>query len=216
LITSKLNVKGKRMPNIERDEIQFKEPILEQKDVKAQISFAEPTEWRPKAHVRELDNSLAESYKACKLTITLTDLDSVKTEHADALPKSIIEDQFNVQKYPYMKKDKKTNEVSLAWMNRGKLFDLESAFGFEPCFVDREGNQVEPFVTRTGNKVAPKIDGVARVLNPEFLKAYFHEDMTVNPTNWIGKDILIDVGVEKSDQFGDKNVVTRYKKVSSF
>ena len=77
------------------------------------------------------------------------------------------------------------------------------------------GNTVEPYVTRSGNKVAPKLEGVARILNPAFFGAYFHQDGTVNPTNWVDKDILVDVGVERSEQFGDKNTVKRYKKVSS-
>ena len=194
----------------EKDPVIFREPILEQKDVKARITFAEPTEWKPKEAVREL-GEVKESYKACKLTVVLTDIDSVRTEHADALPKPLIDDQFNVERYPYA--DKKTGK--LAWMNRGKLFNLEEAFGFDPCFVDGEGNPVEPYVTRSGNKVAPKIDGVARVLNPDFVSAYFHTDMTVNPTNWIDKDIVIDVGVEKNEQYGDKNTILRYKKVQA-
>lgn len=202
------------MPSgIERDPIIFKEPILEQKDVKAKISFAEPAEWKPKDGVRAVDNNeeVKASYKACKLTVVLTD-DTVRTEHADAVPKALIEDQFNVERYPYV--NKKTGQ--LAWMNRGKLFNLEEAFGFDPCYVDKDGNEVEAYVTRTGNKTAPKVEGVARVLNPAFVSAYFHPDMTVNPDNWLGKDILIDVGVEKSEQFGDKNTITRYKKVQSF
>lgn len=195
------------MPNVERDEIQFREPILAQKDVKAKVSFAEPADWNPKDAVKEL-GSVADSYKACKLTVVITD-DTVRTEHGDALPKLIVEDQFNVVRYPYL--DKKTGK--LAWLNRGKLFEIERAFGFEPKYVDRAGNSVEAYITRTGNKVAPKVDGVAQVLNVDFLGAYFHPDMTVNPTNWIDKDILVDIGVESSEQFGDKNRIMRYKAV---
>lgn len=195
----------------ERDEVQFKEPILKQKDVKARISFAEPAEWKPKDNVKALDLGLQDSYKACKLTVIITD-DSVKTENPDAIAKSIIEDQFNVQKYPY--EDKKTGK--LAWLNRGKLFDIEWAFGFDPYFVDKQNQPVEPFVTRTGNKVAPKVDGVARILNPEFVAAYFHSDMTVNPSNWIDKEILIDVDIDNSSEvFGAKNIIKRYKKMAT-
>lgn len=197
------------MPNVERDEVVFREPISEQKDVKAKISFAEPTEWRPKDAVKAL-GGVEDSYKAAKLTVAITD-DTVKTEHSDALPRLIIEDQFNVQRYPYL--DKKTGK--LAWMNRQRLFDLETAFGFDPVFVDRSENVVPPHITRSGAKVAPKVDGVARILNPAFLGAYFHDDMTVNPTNWIDKEILIDVKIESSETFGDKNVITRYKKVAT-
>lgn len=199
---------------VERDEVTFREPIIEQKDVLAKIDFAEPAEWKPKEAVKavaaEAGVTLAESYKVAKLQIIIED-DSVKTEHADARPKLNIDDQFNVQRYPFADKKK----GGLGWMNRGKLFDLERAFGFDPVFVDKDGNEVEPYVTRTGNKVAPKMEGVAQVINPDFKAAYFHDDMTVDPTNWIGKKIMIDVGVEKSDQFGDKNVVNRYKKVAT-
>lgn len=194
----------------ERDEVQFREPVLEQKNVKARISFAESTEWRPKEAVRALDSTLQDSYKACKLSVILTD-DSLRTEHADALPKLVIDDQFNVVKYPYL--NKKTGGVS--FLSREKLFALESAFGFDPVFVDADGNEVEPFITRNGNKVAPKLPGVARVLNPSFVSSYFNEDMTVNPTNWIDKVILVDVGVETNEQFGNKNTIQRYKKVES-
>src|SRR3990167_11137464 len=152
----------------ERDEVIFREPMLEQQDVQAKISFAEPSEWKLKDQVKAIGgDQVKDIYKACKLTVAITD-DSVKTEHPDALPKMIVEDQFNVQKYPYV--DKKTGK--LAWLNRQKLFDLEKAFGFDPCFVDADNNQVEPYVTKTGNKVAPKITGVARVLNPDFVSNY--------------------------------------------
>lgn len=200
---------------VERDEVVFKEPIVAQKDVKARIDFAEPTDWKPKEAVRQL-GEVKDAYKAAKLTIIITD-DTVRTEHEDAIPKSIIEDQFNVERYPYVQKDKKTKNPTgeLGWMGRQKLFDIESAFGFDPCFVDKDNQPVEPKITRAGNKVAPKIEGVARVLNPAFVASYFHPDMTVNPDNWIGKEILIDVEVEKSEQFGDKNSIARYKKQPS-
>ena len=195
----------------ERDEVIFREPMLEQQDVQAKISFAEPSEWKLKDQVKAIGgDQVKDIYKACKLTVAITD-DSVKTEHPDALPKMIVEDQFCVQKYPYV--DKKTGK--LAWMNRQKLFDLERAFGFDPCFVDRQGNSVEPYISRTGSKLAPKVDGCARVINADFLSNYFHEDMTINPTNWIDKSILVDIGVEKSEQYGDKNIIKRYKKVST-
>jgi len=191
----------------ERDEVIFREPIKKQNDVRVRIEFAEGTEWRPKDAVKEM-GEVADSYKACKLTLAIVDPSSVQCEREDSIPKTIIEESFNVQKYPYV--NKKTG--TLAWMNRGKLFDLEGAFGFEPCFVGKDGEKLEPVITRTGNKVAPKVEGVARVLNPDFVQNYFHEDMTVNPTNWIGQEILADVNVKTDDQFGDKNVIARYKK----
>ena len=59
---------------------------------------------------------------------------------------------------------------------------------------------------------APKIDGVKRKINPAFFNAYFASDGTPNMSNWDKKVIFADVDVEKSEQFGDKNTIYRYKK----
>src|SRR3990167_2858719 len=100
---------------VERDPIVFKEAILEQKDVKARVSFAEPAEWKPKDAVRQAEggDSLKDRYKAVKISVIMTD-DSIRTEHADAVAKVIVDDQFNAERYPYL--DKKTEKV--AWLNR--------------------------------------------------------------------------------------------------
>lgn len=196
----------------ERDEVIFREPIKAQKDVKVKILSVENTEWKPKDAVKDaasVENMvLKDAYKAVKVSVVITD-DTVKCENEDAMPRSQIDDQFNIQRYPFV--DNKKGGV-LGWMNRGKLFQLEAAFGFDPCFQDKDGNAVEPVITRNGNKVAPKIDGVARVLNPSFESAYMNEDGTINPSNWVGKEIRVDVAVEKSEQYGDKNVIKSYKK----
>jgi len=196
----------------ERDEVIFREPIKAQKDVKVKIQSVENTEWKPKQAVMDVANAegktLNESYKAVKLSVTITD-DTVQCENPDATPRSQIDDQFNIQRYPFV--DNKKGGV-LGWMNRGKLFQLETAFGFDPCFEDKDGQPIEAAITRNGNKVAPKVDGVARVLNPSFVGAYMNEDGTINPSNWVGKEIRIDAGIEKSEQYGDKNVIKAYKK----
>ena len=187
----------------EQDEIQFSEPILAKKDCKVRIDFAEPAEWKVKETV---PGHGGETYKAMKLTVIITD-ENVQTEHADAKPRLTIEHQLNIEKYPYL--DKKTGTVK--WLGRAGLYDLEAALGFEPRFVGPDGQQVEPYVTRTGRKAAPKIDGVKQMLNPDFAAAYFHEDGTVNPSNWIEKNVYADIDVERSDQYGDRNVIKRFK-----
>lgn len=182
----------------EEDDVMFSEPILAQKGVRCGISGASKSVWTNKVD--------GQPYDACKLTITISD-DSVKTEHADAKPKTTIDDQFNIQNYPYL--DKKTGDVKK--LGRTKLYQLEQAFGFDPCF-QVAGKAVEPFVTKAGNKVAPKIEGVKRVLNPDFFNTYFNSDGTPNTSNFIGKTVYADIDVEKSEQYGAKNVIARYVK----
>jgi len=182
----------------EQDDVQFSEPILAQKQVRCGISFVEKVEWKNKHD--------GQTYDACKVTLTISD-DSVKTEHADAKPKLTIEDQFNIVQYPYM--DKKTGTIKK--LGKTKLYQLEQAFGFDPRF-QVNGQPVEPFVTKNGNKVAPKIEGVKRVINPEFFEAYFTSNGDPVIDNWIGKTVYADIEVETSEQFGSKNVIARYTK----
>ena len=182
----------------EQDEVQFSEPILAQKGVRLGIQFAEKTVWNNK------QDGLP--YDACKLTLTISD-DSVKTEHSDAKPKLTIEDQFNIVQYPYL--DKKTGTIKK--LGKTKLYQLEAAFGFEPVF-QVNGQKVEPFTTKAGNKVAPKIEGVKRVINPDFFNAYFDSEGNPKTENWIGKTVYADIEVETSEQFGAKNVISRYVK----
>lgn len=182
----------------EADVVQFSEPIMAQKGVRLGVQSAESTAWKNKVDGQE--------YQAMKLTLVISD-DSVRTEHADAKPKLTIEDQFNLVQYPYL--DKKTGETKK--LGRQKLFQLERAFGFEPCF-QVNGQPVEAFVTKNGNKVAPKIEGVSQVLNPDFVSAYFTPDGKPNVNNWIGKVLYANIGLETSEQFGAKNVVDAYVK----
>jgi hypothetical protein len=94
-------------------------------------------------------------------------------------------------------------------LGRQNLYELEAALGFDPVFKVN-GVTVEPFITKNGNKVAPKIDGVKRFVNPDFMDNYF--DALGNPimANWEGKVLYADIEVEKSLQFGDKNVIKRF------
>lgn len=186
----------------EQDDIQFSEPILAQKGVRLGVSFAEKTEWEAKTNGMKNGSK----YDACKLTLTISD-DSVKTEHADTKPRMTIEDQFNIEAFPY--EDKKTGKVKK--LGRQKLYELEGAFGFDPIFI-ANGEKVEPFITKSGNKVAPKIEGVKRTLNPDFFNAYFDENGAPRMDNWAAKVIYADIEVEKSEKFGDKNVIKKYVK----
>jgi len=142
-----------------------------------------------------------------KLTLQITDRE-IKTEHEGGRPKLTLEHQFNIVKYPF--KDKDTGEVR--WMGRTNLHQLEEALGFDPLFVSASGEQVEPYITRNGNKTAPRgVDGVARKLNPEFVSAYFDSDG--HPSlEWAGKIVYAHIGIRKDEQYGDKNIIKRFKK----
>lgn len=191
----------------EQDEVVITEPIQAKKDCKVQIAAVESTTWT----VKPADKGGAPGYEgqefqAAKMTLTIID-ENVQTEHEGSRPRLTIEHQFNIAKYPYL--DKKTGTVR--FMGRQHLYDLEEAFGFEPVFVDGEDNPVEPYLTRSGRKVAPKnVEGVSRKLNPAFLSAYFTSDGHPN-LEWAGKVVYADVEVERSEQYGDKNVIKRFK-----
>lgn len=182
----------------EQDDVQFSEPILAQKGVKMKVNFVEPTEWKDKT------GTATKPTKAIKLTLDIDD-DSVRCEHADAKPKRTIEDQFNIEGHPYT--DKKTGEVKK--LGRSKLYQLEEAFGFEPVFLVN-GSKVDPFITKSGAKRAPKIEGVKRTLNPDFMDAYFDAEGNPKVDNWGGKTLYANVGVQMSEQFGNKNTIDAY------
>lgn len=199
----------------ETDDVQFSEPILAQKAVRCGISFVEKVEWEVKEkkdwtpeQLSTMAALIGKKFDACKLTVSISD-DSIRTEHEGAKPKLTIEDQFNIEQYPFP--DKKTGD--LRKMGKQKLYELEQAFGFDPIF-QVDGQKVEPHITKTGNKVAPKLDGktVQRVINPDFFQAYFDENGEPIKDNWIGKTIYCDIAVEKSEKYGDKNVIARYTK----
>lgn len=190
----------------EQDDVVMTEPILAKKDCKLEIAAVESAEWK----VKELAKGGApghegEVYQAMKMTLTITD-QNVQTEHEGSRPRLTIEHQCNVDKYPYL--DKKSGTVR--WLGRANLYELEEAFGFTPVFTNGSGQAVEPFITRTGRKVAPRGEGIKRTLNQDFVQAYFNADGTPN-LEWGGKTVYADVGVEESEQFGDRNRIQRFK-----
>lgn len=186
----------------EEDKVEFSEPILAQKGVKLKVNFAEKTQWESKVGGKKS----GEKFDACKITLDIDD-STVKTEHSDARPKRTFDDQFNIVQFPY--EDKKTGELKK--LGRNKLFQLETALGFEPIFM-ANGSRVEPFVSKNGNKLAPKIEGVKRIINPDFFDAYFDQKGRPKMENWSAKTIYADIEVETSEQFGSKNTVSRYVK----
>ena len=203
----------------ELDDVVLTEPILAKKDCRLEITAAESATWTVKppekggapGHGAWVDEQGArvwkgEEYQAMKLTLLITDQE-VQTEHEGSRPRLTLEHQCNIAKYPYL--DKKSGTVK--WLGRANLHELEEAFGFEPVFQDAQGNGVAPYVTRTGRKVAPKGEGITRKLNPDFLSAYFTPAGHPN-LEWGGKTVWADIGVESSEQFGDRNKVQRFKR----
>ena len=197
----------------EQEDVEFSEPIVAQKGVKMKVTFAEKNEWVVKdkdvwnpMQKSTMEELLGKTFDACKLTLQIVD-ESVKTEHEDARAKLTIEDQFNIQSYPYP--DKKTGRLKK--LGRQKLYQLETALGFDPVF-QVNGEAVEPFITKNGNKVAPKIEGVKRAVNEDFFGAYFNENGTPNMDNWAEKELYADIVVESSAVYGDRNSIGRYVK----
>ena len=200
--------------NNDRDDVAFFEPILAKKDCQLRIDFAEPAIWEVKLKDKwssqgasQMGPYIGKKYQAMGISLTIIDYD-VKTEHEGAQIRRAITHQINLEKYPFW--NEKKGEVG--WMGKQQLYDLEKAMGFDPAFMVGS-ERVEPVTTKAGNKVAPKAEGVKQIINPDFFSAYFNSDGTVNPTNWINKVVFADVDVEKSEQYGDKNVVVRFKKV---
>ena len=189
------------------EKVELVEPILAQKDVKLEIVAAESAEWTVKeASKGGAPGHAGEKYAAMKLTLLITDT-NVQTEHEGSRPRLTIDHQFNVDKYPYL--DKKSGTVKL--LGRQHLHDLEEAFGFEPLFTNESGEPVEPYITRNGRKVAPKGEGIHRKLNPAFVSAYFTSEGKPN-LEWSGKVVYADIGIEASEQYGDRNRITRFKR----
>ena len=193
----------------EQDDVIITEPIVAQKDVKLRIDVAESSEWTVKTTGEGgAPGHAGETYPVIKLTCTIADPASVRTEHENARPRLTIEHQMNLARYPYL--DKKSGEVR--WLGRQGLYDLEEAFGFDPVFTNGEGKAVEPYITRTGRKVAPKGEGIKRQPNPAFTAAYFTPEGFPN-LEWVGKEVYADIDVELSIQYGDRNRIARFKRV---
>ena len=185
----------------EQDEIVVREPIQPKKDCQVRIEAAEAEEWIVKEHV---PGEAGKAFKAMKLTLTITD-EAVQTEHENAQPRRTLDHHLNLDRYPFL--DKKSGTVK--WMGRQGLYGLEEALGFDPIYL-KEGQPVEAYVTRTGQKRAPKGEGITRQLNPAFVAAYFHPEGTPN-LEWANKTVYADIGIEKDEQYGDKNRIVQFK-----
>lgn len=179
-------------------DVVFTEPIVEKKDCEVEIVDVGLSPWIAKA-----GEHVGKAFNACKLQLVITDKD-IRTETEGAKARTVLDDVFNLEPYPYMK------DGEPRWMTIGKVYELEAAFGFEPVYVDASGNKVPPHVSRTGKKYAPKVEGVKRKLNPAFVEAYFDESDSPKVMEWVGKKLRAHVAVRKSEQYGDKNVVKRY------
>lgn len=204
------------------DEQSFFEPILEKKECQVRITNVEHAMWEVK---KDDNNSLktaaleeagliGKKFNALKIELEITDED-VRCEHEDAKPSRTVNTQFNTEQYPYFAK----KDGVIKKLGRAQLYQIEEAFGFEPVFIDGSGQVVEAHVTKTGRKVAPKVEGVKRRLNPDFLGAYFEvgtdddgNDLLLPVSaNWIGRDMIAHIGVESSEQYGNKNIVKAFK-----
>jgi len=186
----------------EQDDVVFTEPVQAKVDVKMKVFFVETSKWVAKPEAKEFAGL---EYKALKVTYKIDDKNVVK-EHEDSITK-LVEDQINLEKYPFA--DKETGTVR--FMGRNKLYQLERALGFDPWFVDAQGNPIPPIVTKAGNKRGPK--GAKQMINPDFFQAYFNPDGTPKVDNWLEKVVYADLTLRKSEQYGDKNEVKKYKPV---
>lgn len=191
----------------EQDEVIVVEPIVAKKDCQLEITSVEPATWTVKpVSAGGAPGYEGQEFKTAKMTLTITD-PNIQTEHENARPRLTIEHQFNLDRYPYLEK----KSGSVKWLGRANLYELEEAFGFDPIFTNGEGQPVEPYLTRTGRKLAPKGEGIKRHLNPAFVSAYFTADGNPN-LEWAGKTLFADIGIQTSDQYGDKNVIQRFKR----
>ena len=186
----------------ERDAVVSNEPIMPLEKCRLEITFVERNDWTSKA-----EDHKGEKFPALKVTYKVID-ERAETESKDANVKA-VEDVLNLTKFPYT--DKTTGETK--YLRRGKLFDLERALGFEPVFVDESGKAVEPRVSkRNGNKYGPK--GSSQTLNTDFEDAYFDAGGNPKVDNWIDKEVLADIDIERNEEFGDRNKVKRIYPVS--
>ena len=194
----------------EQDDVVAYGPVLPKKGVKLEVAAAVGATWTVKAEGEGgAPGHEGEAYPAMKLTLTLKD-DSVQTEGEHIRPRTTIEHQLNLGRYPYLSK----KDGSVQWMGRSGLYGLEESLGFEPIFVDAAGAVVPPHITKAGRKVAPKGENIKRQVNPDFMKTYFHADGTPN-LEWAGKTVHADLEIERSEKFGDRNVVSRFVAASN-
>lgn len=172
-----------------------REPIVEPlEDCDLAIRNAERHDWKTTTGPKTL---------AMKVTLDVVD-PRAKCANADAKPKQIV-DYINLEVHPSQAEGKRATYIS-------KAIGLMRALGFEPTYVDEQGNEVEPKITRTGNKVAP--DGASIRFNKAFIDAYFtkDEDGQESPKAGVWADLKVraNLKLEANEEFGDKNAVAKY------
>lgn len=140
---------------------------------------------------------------AMKLTLEVID-PRAKCANVDARPKTIT-DYINLEVHPSQAEGKKATYI-------GKALGLMQALGFEPTYVDEQGNEVEPRITRTGNKAAPT--GASIRFNKAWVDAYFttDEDGGQSPKFGVWADVKVraNLDLEESEQYGTSNKVKKY------
>ena len=185
------------------------EAIKAKKDCEIEILNAEMGKsWKHKTQADSGSYKVPGETRVMKLTIQITD-SNVETENSDAKPRRKIEDMVILEPHPYV--DQKDGTTK--YMKLEKLFQLQQFLGFDPKFVDAEGNEVEPYVSRTGRKSCPK--GASIALRPEFVKAYFDDSEEPRFDAWMNLKGVASVGLKKQSeeetmQYGAKNEVKRY------
>lgn len=176
------------------------EPILEKKDCEIRIVSAATHDWTPKE-----GTGITEQTRAMVLEIEITDIQAT-TENADAQVSKKIKDYINIAPHPYV--SAKTGEV--VKMRPNKIYQLESALGFTPYFVDEAGAEVPARITKTGKAVCP--NDCFQKFNPEFIDAYFDDNDEPRYEAWLDRPIAAHIGVDQgSEEYGPKNVVKSYK-----
>lgn len=185
------------------------EAIKPKKDCAIEIVNAEMGKsWVHKAVATSTGYKVPGETRVMKLTINITDT-AVETENSDAKPRRKIEDMVILEPHPYADK----NDGSTKFMKLEKLFQLQQFLGFEPKFVDKDGNEVEPHITKTGRKACPK--GASIALRPEFIDAYFDANEEPRFDAWMNLVGTASIGYKKQSeeetlQYGAKNEVKGY------
>ena len=183
------------------------EAIKPKKDCRIEILNAEMGKsWKHKVTAPG-DYKVPGETRVMKLTINITD-EAVETENSDAKPRRKLDDMVILEPHPYVDKD-----GAQRFMKLEKLFQLQQFLGFEPRFVNKFGQEVDPHITKTGRKVCPKDASIA--FQPAFLDAYFDANEEPRFDAWMSLEGVASIGLKKQSeeetlQYGAKNEVTSY------
>lgn len=184
------------------------EAIKPKKDCRITILNAEMGKsWKHKVAVPADGYKVPGETRVMKLTIQITD-ELVETENSDAKPRRKLDDMVILEPHPYVDKDGVQRFLKLE-----KLFQLQQFLGFEPLFVNKFGQVVDPHITKTGRKVCPKDASIA--FQPAFLDAYFDANEEPRFDAWMNLEGVASIGVKKDtpeniEQYGLKNEVKSY------